>query len=71
MRRKDCRESSTFVCVHERERERGGGRAGTRASSPMLALQLGLEEGCALVLDLVMGWVFISIKTESFYVPTL
>ena len=52
------------VCEREREREREGGREGGRggwhgwlapqALSPMLTLRLG----CAMVLDLVMGWVF-------------
>ena len=62
MCRKDCRETSTCVCVHERERGGNAGRGWT--SSPMLAVhglahtqRLGLGKG--RVLDLVMGWVLL------------
>ena len=81
MRRKDCRESSTFVClVRKRERERvrkREGGAGTSGLEPNASTAFGIRGGerCAMVLDLVMGWVFISIKTEAklspLYVPTL
>ena len=61
MRREERRETSTFVCVPERERE----GPVHPALSPMLALH-GLAntvfvirkgEGCGIVQDLVLGWI--------------
>ena len=65
----DLRETSIFgVCVHERERERGG----SRASSPMLAphilahtaLWIRGREGYSMILDLVMRWVLLELKVR-------
>ena len=52
--------------MRERVRKREEG-AGTSGLEPNASTALGIrgEEGCAKVLDLVMGWVFISFKTES------
>ena len=58
------------VCVREKESEKEGG-AGTSGLKPNASSAFGIkgEGGCAMVLDLVMGWVFISIKTESSLCP--
>ena len=47
-------------------RKREGG-AGTSGLEPNASTEFEIRggEGCALVLDLVIGWVFIRIKTES------
>ena len=47
------------LCLCVRGREGGAG-----ASIPMLALHLGLTEGYAKVVDLVMGWVFLVLKVR-------
>ena len=68
------------MCVRERERERvrkRQGGAGTLGLKPNASTAFGIRggEGCAMILDLVMEWVFISIKIEAklspLYVPTL
>ena len=58
-------ERRVHFCVREREIGREG--LASRASSPMLALHIlahtafGIrgKEGCAIVLDLVRGWVLL------------
>ena len=66
------------MCVREKERVRKReGDAGTSGLEPNASTAFGIigGEGCAMVPDLVMGWVFISIKTEAklgpLYVRTL
>ena len=62
-----------FVCVRKKERgrekERRGrnGGVGTSGLEPNASTAFGIRggEGCAMILDLIMGWVFISIKTEA------
>ena len=80
--------SQAPLCACVREKERGKekerekerkreGKAGTPDLEPKCytAFRIRGGERCSMALDLVMGWVFISIKSEAklspLYVPTL